>query len=350
MKIVELIPSLLTRAGAEVFCFNLSKSLAKDNDVTLLTLYNELDKSFKMDGVNYISTDKGNEKILKNSKHLKEILLEIKPDVVHMHLNCIMSYYLAFGFKNQNFKLFLTVHSLYKKDFTLIERFLIRILTKKGILKLIGISDSISKDIKNNGLGVDSTIYNGTILYSPKKNTYKDVIKIVNVASFRPEKNQIFLLDAYKEIQKTTTNIELIFVGDGPLFNDVKQKAISEGIKNVKFVGKSNNVDYYLASSDIFCLSSIYEGNPISIIEAMSVGLTLVVPNIGGIPDVVQNYENGILYEPCSINSLVSALNSAINNKDFRMNCFYKNTIKAKEYSIEECAQNYLKTFNKVQK
>ena len=141
MKIVEIIPSLSKRAGAEVFMINLSKAFSENNEVFVISLYDGIDSNIKNE------LDDSNIKVLfcakkvgvdyKCAKTLKKHLDEIKPDVVHMHLNCIVTYFLAYGFIRPSFNAFLTIHSLIKKDFRFLERFLIRKYSKKSYYLLL---------------------------------------------------------------------------------------------------------------------------------------------------------------------------------------------------------------------
>lgn len=352
MTIVEVIPSLAKRAGAEVFLINLSKQLNTSEKIVIVSLYGGIDPNIEKDlnslGIKIFYCNKKVGIDLKCAKIFEKIIHEIKPDVVHMHLNCVITYFLAFGFKKQHFKTFLTVHSLVEKDFKKSERFLIKAYAKKKLIRVVGISHLITNNIKSISKINDAfTIDNGTYLFDPIQNEPKcDVIKIICVAAFRKEKNQEMLINSFIDLEsKTEKRLLLTFLGDGPLLEENKRKVDELNRNDIVFCGQQNDIYSYLKESHIFCLSSKYEGNPISIIEAMSVGLPIVAPKVGGIPDVVKDNKNGELFIVENKDDLSSKLLDLIINDYKRQNIRKNNINDAKQYSIEICASNYLKLF-----
>ena len=74
-------------------------------------------------------------------------------------------------------------------------------------------------------------------------------------------------------------------------------------------------VDFY-ASADIFCLPSLHEGFPLTIAEALSMGLIIVASATEGIPEAIKENENGFLVRPGNIDSLVAKILKALRLKD----------------------------------
>lgn len=107
---------------------------------------------------------------------------------------------------------------------------------------------------------------------------------IGHVGRFMKEKNHKFMLDILKEIKKIKPNPVLIFVGDGELEDEIKNKARKMGITNeVRFLGVRSDVKYLMQAMDIFLFPSFYEGLGIVLIEAQALGLESVVSE--NIPD-----------------------------------------------------------------
>lgn len=353
MKIVELIPSLHQRGGAEVLLLSLSSEFKKmNNNVVVITLYDVVDDKIIefliKNNITLYTCGKKRGIDLKASRRLSNYINIINPDVIHLHLNVISSFYLKFFFKKIKFKVFLTIHNLFTKDFNFIERFVIRQKAYSGQLGLVGISDLITNDVsKYIKKPHIFTIYNGAYLFSPSTHKETDHLTIVNIATFRAQKNHKLLLDSFNEIyKKGFNNIILVLVGGGELFDYyVNYSEKLECHKNVFFRGKQNDVLPYLKNADIFCLSSSFEGNPISIIEAMSVGLPIIAPSIGGIPDVVIDKENGFLFNVDNKQDLISKLLELINNPNLRAIMRKNNIKRSKEYDISKCAKEYYKIF-----
>jgi glycosyltransferase involved in cell wall biosynthesis len=101
---------------------------------------------------------------------------------------------------------------------------------------------------------------------------------IACIARFRPEKNQIFLMDVLKEILKQRQDVTFLFAGDGPCEDEVKAKAKEYGIDgHTLFLGMRTDVPDLLQAADAFVLPSLWEGLPVTAIEAQASGLHCVV-------------------------------------------------------------------------
>lgn len=98
------------------------------------------------------------------------------------------------------------------------------------------------------------------------------------VARFRHEKNQAFLIDVLQELLKRNPNAVLLFAGDGPEEDVVKSKAKKAGIQDkVIFLGMRTDIPDVLQAMDVFTLPSLFEGLPVTGIEAQASGLNCVV-------------------------------------------------------------------------
>ena len=117
-----------------------------------------------------------------------------------------------------------------------------------------------------------------------KKLNLEDKLIIGHVGRFTREKNHKFMLDILKEIKKIKSNSVLIFVGNGELEDEIKNKARKMGIANeIRFLGVRSDVKYLMQAMDIFLFPSFYEGLGIVLIEAQALGLESVVSE--NIPD-----------------------------------------------------------------
>ncbi|EJT6498974.1 glycosyltransferase [Clostridium perfringens] len=111
-------------------------------------------------------------------------------------------------------------------------------------------------------------------------NINDDDILIGNTGRLSSEKNQKFLLMLLKDICKINRKYKLMIVGAGVLENELKEYAKKNNIdNNVIFTGKRNDVESVLSAFDIFVLPSIFEGVPVSAIEAQAAGLQCILSN-----------------------------------------------------------------------
>lgn len=103
-------------------------------------------------------------------------------------------------------------------------------------------------------------------------------IAIICVARFRPEKNHIFLLSVLKKILEKRNNAILVFAGEGPCEEEVREKTIQMGLSDhVIFLGMRTDIPEVLQAMDVFTLASLWEGLPVTGIEAQASGLHCVV-------------------------------------------------------------------------
>jgi glycosyltransferase involved in cell wall biosynthesis len=101
-----------------------------------------------------------------------------------------------------------------------------------------------------------------------------DELVIGSVGRLATQKNQVFLLDVFAEISKRRPQCSLLLVGEGELRDQLMHKSEDLGIeKNVRFVGSVPDTWSYLQAMDVFVLPSLYEGLPLSLVEAQATGL-----------------------------------------------------------------------------
>lgn len=139
------------------------------------------------------------------------------------------------------------------------------------------------------------------------------------VALFREQKNHRRLLTAFRETVQRNQNARLLLVGAGPTENAMRQLAESYGLSNqIRFLGMRDDVPEILGASDVFVLSSDYEGNPLAVMEAMAAGLPIVSTGVGGIPELVTNGVDGILVHPSDEVGFKGALQLLLDQSDVR--------------------------------
>lgn len=129
----------------------------------------------------------------------------------------------------------------------------------------------------------------------------------ITVARLAPQKNHAALLSALPEILAARPGFRLALVGAGPLEAELREAAAPLG-EAVLFLGHRNDVPGLLAAADLFVLPSLFEGLPLSLIEAMAAGLPVVASDVGGIDEVVARGVTGHLAAPEELASAILAL------------------------------------------
>ena len=112
-------------------------------------------------------------------------------------------------------------------------------------------------------------------------------------------------------------------------------------------MGTSNNVINQLSEYDLFILPSIFEGMPMTIIEAMAVGMPILSSKVGGIPDIIVHDKNGVLINP-STENIYNAIERLYKDKNLRSKIGQQALIDSIQYSSDNMAKSYLKIFQSL--
>ena len=121
----------------------------------------------------------------------------------------------------------------------------------------------------------------------------QDVVALL-VADLRPVKNARAFVEAVAQAHDTDTRIRGLVVGDGPEFGSVSAvAAVSHGV--VELLGARSDVANLMSAADVVCLTSRTEGQPLVILEAMSLGRAVVSTAVGGVTELVVDGETGLL-------------------------------------------------------
>lgn len=347
----------LCSGGAEKFVVDLSNQLAEGgHDVILCILRDDTDgaltfnKQFLNSKVRFHSMkfDKGFSwsKCLQVEKYIKDE----KPDVVHCHLN-VIPYVYRLAILNKKIKFFHTLHSVASNTGGIgVQYHLNRYFYKYNLIHPVCISKICQESYEtyyklHNAPFIDNgrTIVSVSSCYENVKReveSYKtstDTRTFIHVARFNPQKNQQLLVDSFNQLNKEGIDFTLLVIGNGYDCEE-GQKLQQAACSKIHFLGEKDNVNDYLHCADAFCLTSIYEGLPISLLEALSCGITPICTPVGGIPDVITDGAHGYLSSGQDVNSYSEAVKRFIEKPiapHILMNYFKTN------YSMEICAAKY---------
>jgi glycosyltransferase involved in cell wall biosynthesis len=133
--------------------------------------------------------------------------------------------------------------------------------------------------------------------------------RVVTVGNLRPEKGHDTLFAAASLVLARHPDVELLIVGDGPLRASLVHQVDLRGLRSrVRFLGERDDVPAILASSDMFVLPSRSEACPNSVLEAMAAGLPTIACRVGGLPELIEHGETGILVDPDAPEALAAAI------------------------------------------
>jgi glycosyltransferase involved in cell wall biosynthesis len=173
------------------------------------------------------------------------------------------------------------------------------------------------------------TIYNGLIDSHILSKQIKSVNKLKFIIGFvsriEESKGIFILLEAFGRLFKIFPNIELHVYGEGSASLQVEERirvfSSPDSIVMHGYQGTEISIAY--SEFDVFAFPSLWEGLPYSILEAMRSGLPIVATNVGGINEAINDYKNGILVPPGSVDSLVEGLSKIIVNHELALTFGY---------------------------
>lgn len=361
MKILEVIQSLAS-GGAERLVVDLCNELSETNEVTLLLL-KEADHY-------YLPQLNGRVKVIKANIPVGfsfsqmwtcvKLIRQIDPDVVHVHSHARYNILLANILLRYKYHFYMTIHSDVELHYSKgISGLQVRLSGFIGKCKFITISDinyqqfcrchprlNQKKILNGRALPSLSDKYTEVVEEMKKYKTNNETKIFIHVARFHPCKNQMLLVKSFNELIESGENISLILIGAN--YDSVDGKRLQEISNNhIHFLGTRTNVYDYLACADAFCLSSDYEGMPMSLIEAMLSGLPMISTPVCGALDVITNGENGFVSDSHSLEDYKNAIKSFLNKYD-DVSSFAKFNKDKGQYTISNCAKEYVDFFKTI--
>lgn len=200
--------------------------------------------------------------------------------------------------------------------------------------------------------GIDITAFHPD--YTPRVSfkSFKNKFVFGHVARMHSIKNQKFMLRAFciacKESLAFADNCVLVLVGDGPEITELRSYVDSEESlrSRVFFEGSRSNVRDYYSLFDVFLMSSIAEGVPMTLLESMAMSTTHLVTRVGGITEVAENDVTGILVDSGDFKSYSHALVDLFeqDNKREEMATNSRNQV-VNNYNQKEIMSHYTKLY-----
>lgn len=367
MKILEVVFNLRP-GGAERFALDLSNELSKTNEVALMAIKDdslepERDLFYASElsqRVTYKNVGIGDGYSVRKVIKIYNAIKKEKADVVHLHGHgmpayCIMAIYLL----NRKTKFYQTIHSdIHNGYHSLFYRFLVKTVGYHQKMGFVAISETNYRDmIKVYPKIKGACITNGRAPIVPSdgfERTREEVASYkstpdsriyLHVARCNPVKNQTLLVEAFGKFVEKGYHADLIIIGGG-FESELGESIQAKAGKNVHFIGPRKNVNDYMLNADVFCLSSDFEGMPITILEANLAGLPMVSTKVCGAVDVIENGKNGVLSEGHSVEEYLCALEYSYSHLH-ELKETATTMKKDSPYTIEAGAKKYMEFFSR---
>jgi len=291
-------------------------------------------------------------RILRCLKIIHSILRTHRFDLVHT--NGYFADIVGFiASKALNIPIISTCHGFISNDRKLKVYNFMDIQALKFFNKIISVSEKLKDDLTGKGVSphrivVIENAFGGNSnqeLFIENRKTKRKTLNISDVdfvlgyvGRISEEKGINYLILASSMADRMGIPVKVLIIGEGPEKGRLEELAKIEGIEDkIIFTGFQTDIENWFPAMDCFVLPSLTEGTPMSLLEAMAHGIPCVASKVGGIPQIIDSGEDGILVPPGNPEEIKEAINTLYRDEDLRDSISKKAKNKIiNKYSIDE--------------
>src|SRR5260370_20171683 len=326
MRILELI-NRLNDGGAERVVSSLSLALqAQGNSVSIVCLRDlgrmPISRERLEDGgVELVEFQKGDGFSPRALGQLVSYLKSREIDVIHTHNPLVHHYGVLAALQTRSSIVVQTVHgisTLYMHRWAFALYRAACGLTDKVVSVCEAVNDAIRSRVKvsqKRTCVIDNGIELDELLAVPARDTGSPFV-FGSIGRLVPVKDHSSLLQAFAILRQRGADCRLEILGIGKLESELRKMAQSLGVaEEVVFRGWSRDIAGFLSGIDALVLSSVSEGLPLTVLEAMAAGKPVVATAVGGVPEIIREAECGWLCEPSNPPTLAAAMIQAMDKE-----------------------------------
>jgi glycosyltransferase involved in cell wall biosynthesis len=292
---------------------------------------------------------------------LHRVFREFRPHIVHTHVHVMRYAFPSLVY----FKPRLMVHTVNNIAECEIEpraRWLQRLAYRRGVIP-VAVAREVAASLERvYGIGNSRVVWNciPVDLYASPQ-TPREVwrarqgfsdedILFVCVARFAPQKNHALLISAFAKGPASDPKAHLVLAGQGALRAQLQIQVNQLGLTSrVHFVGLRTDIPDVLGAADIFALSSDWEGNPLSVTEAMAAGLPVVSTAVGGVPELLENGKEGFIVRPGNTEQFSEAMMSLLRSSELRRTMGAAAACRAREkFDVSAMVRAYEELYDEI--
>jgi glycosyltransferase involved in cell wall biosynthesis len=165
-----------------------------------------------------------------------------------------------------------------------------------------------------------------------------DALVVGTIGRLNAQKGHRFLLDAAARLLPRVPAARVLVAGDGDLMDPLRAQAAALGIAGkVVFAGHRTDVPDLLGALDVFCISSLYEGTPLALFEAMAAGKAIVSTSVDGCREVLEDGVTGVLVPPADADALAGGLEHVRRDEAWREALGRRALAASRRYDVRAC-------------
>lgn len=220
-------------------------------------------------------------------------------------------------------------------------------MVKKNLVKTFGLLDSNVTVIHNAVKTYEGEFVEDKLVLDLRHQGY---FVIGNIGRLSEQKGMQYYINAIPIVLKECPQARFVIVGNGIEESKLKELSTSLGINDfLSFLGYRNDIQNLMSQLDLVVLSSLWEGLPLTPIEAFSVGKTVVATAVDGTPEIVKDGENGLLVDARDSNQIAQKIIWMIKNESLKkkMELNAKKTFEAK-FSFKVFKNSVLEYYRRI--
>lgn len=323
------------------------------NKIVVVSSDGFADKKLKSFGIKHYSIpdieSKSPTTIITVSRAIKEIVKNEKITVIHTHHRMAAFYVRLLGLYRKCHFINTSHNAFYN------HRALTRYAYKKA--DLIACGEMVKKNLVDVfGLQNVTVIHNavkpfdGNVVPDHEIREAKDrgLFLIGNIGRLSEQKGMEYFIQAIPGVMEKHPEVHFYIIGTGE--DEEKLKEIGKGLP-ISFMGYRTDIQNLMSQLDLIVLSSLWEGLPLTPIEAFSMGKTVVATAVDGTPEIVKDGVNGMLVEPKSPEQIAKAVCELLSNSGKRklLETNAKQTF-VENFSFDAFAQKYVRAYEEIKK
>ncbi len=323
MRILQVISSIAT-GGAERMLANLAHHLCDaGHTVGVVSMRDpdgvSVEKDLRANGVEVYLLGKKPGLDLRMIPRFAGAVRSFRPELIHTHMP-VLKYVLPALALARRRPIVHTLHNVAEHEAARPDRAIQQIAFRTCVVP-VAIGNAVANSIRRvYHLSPRRTIPNGIPVadYAPPPGAREEIRTSLGIPPEAPafvavgrlmqQKNHAHMIDAMASGRVREVGAHLLLAGDGALRGELELQARALHVDDcVHFLGKRDDVPAVLAAADVFVLSSLWEGHPLSVMEAMASGKPVVATAVGCVPEIVCD-EAGLLVPPGDVAALETAM------------------------------------------
>lgn len=312
--------------GAEVLVSRIVRALGDRYHIVIACLdqIGELGESLSGEGFKVVQIGRRPGFDWRCVRRLREFCADERVDVIHAHQYTPFAYAAATRAFGRRPPVLFTEHGRFYPDYPSFKRKIFNCILPGKRDRFVAVGEAVRRAlIVNEGLPARrvEVVYNGVDLSTFRREPlqrevvrrqlglHSDEFVVVQVARLDTIKDHGTAIRAVAAVRARHPGVRLLVVGDGPERNSIEQAIAAEELGDrVVMLGSRNDVPQLLAAADAFLLTSLSEGIPMTIIEAMASGVPVVATAVGGVPELIEEDRTGMLRSVGDAEGLADAL------------------------------------------